>query len=340
MHDDQDSEQTGGGGTWMEAEKDYLRDCKARNLSLKTVRGKQYHIDQLARWCLEQSRPVSLQSFARRHFRQYLEERRENGISEKTHRSDVLEVRLFFRFCKNEGWIDSNPLAEYALPKAAKPYVKMPSADELRALLDAITKRWDIKYNPRIKSLCARHRRFYRARDTAIICLLIETGCRVGEVLALQVSDYQSGQLVIRTSKGDEPRVIPLTEAISDYMCAWLSIRPDLPLDSLFVSCYGTAIDPDDFGKSFRRYLAFSTTVLNTPLNGFSLHGLRHYAGSEMAKVDVLLAMRALGHKNLAVTMGYLHLDANHLRQKHAQAAPLGNLISKSSKTEARSKII
>lgn len=339
MQNDEDAEQTGQ-GTWDEAQKDYLRDCRARNLSLKTVRGKQYHLDQIVRWCMEQTRPVTLQVFARRHFREYLEGRREHGISEKTHRSDVLEIRSFFRFAKAEGWIDSNPLAEYALPKAAKPYVKMPSADELRALLDAITKRWDTKHNPRIKSLCARHRRFYRARDSAIICLLIETGCRVGEVLALRVSDYQSCQIVVRAAKGDEPRVVPVTEAIADYMAAWLAIRPELPLESLFISCYGTEIDPDDFGKSFRRYLAFSSTTLNIPLHGFSLHGLRHYAGSEMAKVDVLLAMRALGHKNLAVTMGYLHLDAQHLRLKHAEAAPLGNLLSPTRQTEPRKKII
>lgn len=313
-------------GTWEDAQKDYLRDCAARNLSAKTIVGKRYHLDQLIRWCDEQSRPVSLNSFARRHMRAYIEWRRDNGAAEKTLRSDVLEIRSAFRYFKAEGWIESNCLSEYALPKAAVPYVRMPTATDLRLVLDAINRRWDVRKHKAIKSISADRRRYYRDRDRAVLCILIETGCRVGEVLAMRVEDYRAGEIVVRESKGDRPRVIPITSTLDNAVQEYVGHRIADGSPQFILNHYGNPITPDDYGHAFRRYLRYGMEVF-PELQPFTLHGVRHYALSQIAKVDVLAAMNAAGHKDLSVTRRYIHLDADHIRAQHAAAAPLGKVL-------------
>lgn len=62
-------------------------------------------------------------------------------------------------------------------------------------------------------------------------------------------------------------------------------------------------------------------------MEGFTLHGLRHYALTQIAKTDVLAAQRIAGHTSLVVTQSYLHADPSYVREKYDRADPLGTLL-------------
>jgi len=152
---------------------------------------------------------------------------------------------------------------------------------------------------------------------------LIETAARIGEMLALTVEDYQPelGQIVIRKSKGDEPRIVPISPTWIEAVDSYLKVRPKVESEVLFISEYGTPIIVNEFGKRFRGYLKYAG------LSGFSLHGLRHYAITQLAKTDVWAASIIAGHKDLTVTRGYLHGDPDHVRSVHTLANPLGRIM-------------
>ena len=80
---------------------------------------------------------IALPQFKARHLRLYLADRAQSKISEATRRHDAIAARTFFAFCKDEGYIDENPLSNYKVAKPARPYVKCPSDEEITALFKA-----------------------------------------------------------------------------------------------------------------------------------------------------------------------------------------------------------
>jgi integrase len=135
-------------------------------------------------------------------------------------------------------------------------------------------------------------------RNYAIVTGLIETAARAGEMLGLRLDDFQpeQKQIVIRKAKGDETRTVPISDAWIECVNAYLRVRPKLDSDMLFVSEYGEKLEVDRISKQFRGYLAYAG------LSGFTLHGLRHYAISQIAKTDVWAASVVAGHKSLVTT--------------------------------------
>jgi integrase/recombinase XerC len=238
---------------WRDALSDFALALKASREE-KTERYYRAQLRLLSEWA--EQRGVSLQQFRARHLREYLAFRADQKISERTRRHDAVCARVFFRYCKREEYIETNPLADYEIPKAAKAYVKMPSEDEVRQLLKALENRWRPSENKAARYFEPKARMFYHRRNYAIVSGLVETAARIGELLALRVDDFQPDrmQIAIREAKGDEPRIVPFSNAWKQAVEAWLRVRPKADSDLLFIDSYGGAIDVVAFGKQFRGY--------------------------------------------------------------------------------------
>ena len=320
--------------TWKDAVADYLLLVRGTREE-KTVRFYRNRLSVLMSWANDQGIP--LHEFRARHLRQYLASRAEQGVSDNTRRHDAVATRAFLKFCTREEYITSDPLIGYQVPKADKPYVKCPSDDEIRLLLTKMQERWNPNTNPDARFIHAKARRFFQRRNYAIITGLIETGARAGEILNLTLDDYQPDQkqIVIRKSKGDNWRIVPVSDAWIEYVDAWLRVRPKVQNDLLFVSEYGDHLAVERISRQFRGYLKYAG------LTGFSLHGLRHYALTTLARTDVWAASQIAGHRSLVTTRAYLHGDPAHVRSVHEQAAPLGRLlVNTRSGMEKRRKVV
>ncbi len=320
--------------SWQEAVDDYLLHVRGTREE-NTVRFYRERLRLLARW--GEQNGVALADIQARHLRQYLAYRAECGVSDRTRRHDAMAAHAFLKFCRREGYVTGDPLADYRVPHVERAYVKCPSDDEIRALLRAMHDRWKPSCNPPARFVRPAARQFFSRRNYAVIAGLVETAARIGEMLALRLDDYQpgEGQIVIRKSKGDEPRVVPISPAWADAVDTYLRVRPKVDSDLLFISEYGGPMDVARFGKQFRGYLEFAG------LSGFTLHGLRHYAITQLAKTDVWAASQIAGHKDLKITRQYLHGDPAHVRAAHEQAAPLSRLlVNARSERQRRKKVV
>jgi integrase len=85
----------------------------------------------------------------------------------------------------------------------------------------------------------------------------------------------------------------------------------------LFISRTGLPLSVTAYGAQFRHYADFAGVT------GWSLHGLRHYALSQIARTDVLAAQQIAGHTSLVVTQGYLHTSADQVRAAHPNYSPV-----------------
>jgi integrase len=151
------------------------------------------------------------------------------------------------------------------------------------------------------------------------------------------MEDYRpkEHEVVFRRTKGKEPRTVPITDIWIDVVNAWLRVRPkniDSPL--LFVNEFGLALDVQNYGRTFTRYRMFAK------LAHFTMHGIRHYSLTEIAKADMWAAMQIAGHKDARTTSIYLHSDPAHIRQAHKDAAPLARILVEKRQADKKRKRI
>lgn len=132
------------------------------------------------------------------------------GSSPATVASRQLAVRRISTWAAAEGIIAADRLTGLKRPKIDTPVMEPLSEDELKALLKAC------------KGTELRDR-----RDEAIVRLMMETGIRAGECIALQIPDVDlaTGTATIRRGKGGKGRVVGFGAQTSQAIARYLRIR-------------------------------------------------------------------------------------------------------------------
>lgn len=335
--------------TWGEVVPDFLLAIKAGGSSPNTVRYYQMYLIVLERWACEQQ--IEFDALDRRSFRRYLSYRADyiqptgKPLAESTRRHDVIVTRKLTKFAKAEGWVKTDPLHGFDLPRAQKAAVKCPTVDEVKALLNAIVSRWDVRRNPKARYTLVEDRTFLRLRDHAIICTILETGARISEVFALDIADLHLSDkkpwVHIRERKGNEPAEIPVTQAYCAAVASWAAHRKGIKArvlverdlaaakgkilpeitERFFCSTVQTPIDYSVFRRTFANYLRYGQ------LERFTRHGIRHLFATLQANQNAVSAMTMLGHKDLKTTQGYVHEQKEQIRRDHAAASPLAEVL-------------
>lgn len=131
----------------------------------------------------------------------------------------------------------------------------------------------------------------------------------------------------IDVTKTDDPRAVPVTDRLAQYLVAWLHLRPQsCTTDYLFVTKYGGQLNVSAWGKQWQGCLTFARAQ-GHELPRIMLHSLRHSAATVMAKANFKDAQELLGHKNLASTARYLHTTADRVRATHEAVDPLAGIL-------------
>lgn len=139
-----------------------------------------------------------------------------------------------------------------------------------------------------------------------IVRLALETGMRQGEMLNLKWDDIQDNIAVLRDTKTNTPRTVPLSAAA-------LSVLQKLKSGKLR-SIKGRVfpITQDSLEYHFRK------AVKKAGLEDFRFHDLRHEATSRFFErgFSALEVASITGHKTLEMLKRYTHFDAAKLAEK------------------------
>ena len=154
-----------------------------------------------------------------------------------------------------------------------------------------------------------------------LIGLLAATGLRVGEALRLNRSDVDlaSGVLLIRQSKFDKTRQVPVSASTRVALHAYADLRdrlcPDPLTASFFVSMRRTRVIYQCVQNTFRR-LCDTTGIGQTAGPRPRLHGLRHtftvqvllgwYRSGQDVEASLPMLSTYLGHRDPRSTYWYL----------------------------------
>ncbi len=139
------------------------------------------------------------------------------GLAAGTARARQLAVRRFTAWLIVEGHLAADPFWGMKAPKVDQPVVEPLTDDELRALIGACAA-------PHRTEL---HEPLHHRRDEAIVRLMLETGIRVGEVVALEIGDLDlvNGLVTVRRGKGGIGRVVPIGPVAVAALRRYLDLR-------------------------------------------------------------------------------------------------------------------
>jgi site-specific recombinase XerD len=191
----------------------------------------------------------------------------DGGAAAATARARQLAVRRFAAWLTEEGEIPVDPFLGVKSPKLDEHVVEPLDDDELRALIKACAPPKGAE--PKV---ALRHR-----RDEAMIRIMLETGLRAGEVVALEVADVDltAGALTVRRGKGGKGRVVPIGPEASLALDRYMRLRRSHRLaarDDLWLGDRGKGFTYDALHKTLRE------RADTAGITGFHPHRLRHTA--------------------------------------------------------------
>lgn len=148
----------------------------------------------------------------------------------------------------------------------------------------------------------------------SLCALLLDSGVRISEALALSRADIDLDNLVLRVrGKGQKHRLVPMSLEMRRVLFRWLAKHQ---FELVFPTRQGTKQHPRNVLRAFR------SLAKNLAITGvrFSPHTFRHtFAVSYLrAGGNVLYLQRILGHSSLEMTNRYLRsLGVEDLQAVH-----------------------
>lgn len=262
----------------------------SRNLSKRTRVEYRTDVLQLIEH-LEQGRSVNVDGISLAHLQTFLAHLDNRGLSGVTRRRKVASIRSFFGFLTSSELVSRDPTLQLTPPEREYKEPRFLTTHEYQALLRA----------------CSHH-----PRDAAIIELILQTGIRLSEVSRLTINDVElparinrdpanTGSITI-LAKGRKWRNLPLNYKACRAIKAWLTVRPDIDSQSLFVTKFREGMGPRAIERVVEKY------VNEAGITNASVHTLRHsFATHHVAKGTNLKTVQdALGHADLKTTSIYV----------------------------------
>jgi len=245
-------------------------------------------------------------------------------VSDRTRHHYAVAAKVFFKFCKQQTMIRTDPLKDYQCPGFNRKIVRVPTTEEVTKILNATKEFWDVKKRKGAKYVGERHASYYAVRNFAIVSGLVTTACRIGEMLSLTVADYRPDDqsVIFRDTKTGIDREVPISKAWVPFVNEYLERRPkEAKTDCLFVNRNGDAMVVGIFAKAFKDIAIFAG------MEWLTLHKLRHYAATRLAERDLFAAKEILGHSRIETTMIYAHAQREHVRAIHKEVGLLDGVM-------------
>lgn len=293
--------------TWQEKVDLFLGYLSnSRGYSSHTVAGYKGDLSHYATYC--QEKDVNPAVPPRGFLRGYLAYMAECGYARRTVARRVAALRAFFRY-QSQLTGSENPAEHIHTPKLRRSLPRFLSEEQVEALLQA----------PDAKTVLG-------CRDICILEFLYSTGCRVSELVGLDLEDLNLPAGCARVlGKGRRERVVILGERALIALERYLSNgRPKLVQGqssqwALFLNRFGGRLTD----RSVRRLLDKHADTAALDLN-VSPHTLRHTFATHLLEhgADLRSVQELLGHANLSTTQVYTHVTKRRLYQEYLAAHP------------------
>jgi integrase/recombinase XerD len=288
----------------------FLETKKAENVSAGTSQFYKQKLTSFNKYCLTQE-IKTVSQISPSTIREYLLFLRGRGNNDGGVHAHFRSVRTFFKWYEREfepeGW--KNPVSKVKAPKVAVEPLEPASFEDVDRMMKACG-----------NSLIGK-------RDRAILYVLLDSGVRASELLAIQLNeiDILGGQVFIRKGKGRKPRVIYLGEKSRRAVRQYLKLRKD-HCPALWVTANtangGEPLSYWGLVSEIKR-LAAKAKVPKP-----SIHSFRYFFALTSLRngMDVFSLQKAGGWASLTVMRRYLKQVDSDVETAMKRYSPVDNL--------------
>jgi integrase/recombinase XerD len=239
-----------------------------------------------------------LEEITRSSLEGFVEQEQDRGMKPASVRGRLGCVNAFLRFLIEEGVVRHEVLSKRITVKLPESLPRAMDPEDVKVLLGVID----------------------NTRNRAMILMLLRTGMRIGELLALRLEDislHEQKVMIHEANKTGVGRVVYFSADAREALLSWLKEK-DPREDVLF---YGRSVECLAYSTArvmFKKYLGKAGLLHK----GYSLHSLRHTYATELLNAGMRLEclQPLLGHTNLEVTRRYARLTDKTREEEYFRA--------------------
>ena len=295
--------------------KEFIFDCRMRKLSERTIKGYLNNNLRFFRFIEKEYQITELEETYPRAIQGYIEYLTAQGRKPSYVNTIVKNMRAYFVYCVEEGYISKSPMKKVKFQKEGKTLIKTFTDDEVYRM---------IRYY--------QGSRFLTIRNHLIMLMLFDTGIRASELCNMEVKDIGEKSILIH-GKGDKERIVPITPIISKSMIRYMRVREGYVKDKiryehkyLFLSQKGRKLDVGTVENIVRKCGQACKVRSNIRI---SPHTCRHYFAQSQLRngCDLYTLSRLLGHSDINITKIYLRsMEQEDVVDMAVSTSPLMNL--------------
>ncbi|MBO5721193.1 MAG: site-specific tyrosine recombinase XerD [Bacteroidales bacterium] len=233
---------------------------------------------------------------------QFLSALHDMGICPRSQARILSGIKSFYKFLLIDGYIKTDPLANIESPKLGKHLPEVLTIEEINKLTDS----FDL-------SQPEGH------RNKTIIEVMYGCGLRVSELVNLKISNiFPNDGYILIEGKGKKQRIVPIADSAIKEIKLYLESRKLLNIkkgceDFLFLNRRGGQLS-----RVMIFYIIKNQCEVCNINKNISPHTLRHTFATHLLEggANLRAIQQMLGHKSIATTEIYVHLDREFLRQE------------------------
>lgn len=280
---------------------DFLAYISAeRALAVNTRAAYEQDLGQFLLFC--QRKGVVVHRASLRNLRDFLASLRKQGLSPRSVARKLSAIKQFYKFLLREGRVEEDPSELITLSVKSQVLPKALTVDEMFRLIAAAPGETEMQ-----------------VRDRALLELWYATGGRVSEIASISVDaiDWKD-QVVKLEGKGGRQRMVPFSGPALEWCLRYRDLRhrwtQEFGLrdpETFFLSRTGKKLSRQAIWKLVKHYAEVAKIGKKVwP------HMIRHSFATHVLQggADLRSVQELLGHRSIATTEVYTHLDIENLK--------------------------
>lgn len=292
--------------TCVEAFIEYLNYEKGLAVNSRDAYRRDLH--KLNTFLCQTGRSTKPQELCRQDIMAFLSWQLDKGAAHSSIARSLSSIKGLFKFLIIEGTITHNHAVDLENPRIKRHLPEVLTVAEIDRLMEIpqVTKPLGL-------------------RDRAMLELMYGTGCRVSEMLDLQLKDINLTAGFLRCmGKGRKERIVPVNGSAIRWVKRYLlQARPLIIKNTwqttLFLNARGNKMSRQGFFKILGNY----ARKVN-PDKDITPHTLRHSFATHLLEngADLRSVQEMLGHADISTTQIYTHLTRTVLREVYQRYHP------------------
>jgi integrase/recombinase XerC len=285
----------------------FLDELRRENASAHTVRNYASDLAQFLEYFTIKDKP-QMEEIDGLAIREWLGHLYKQELTAVSMRRKLAAVRSFFKFLLRDGVVAVNAAKLVRTPKAPKSLPAVMTAEQTNTLVEGVA--------------ADKFERPYPARDLAIFEFLYGCGLRIGELVGLNIDDFDfSERWILVRGKGRKERQVPFGGKAAAALEKYLPLRkPTLGCEqSLFLNHRGERLTD----RGARGIVKFYGRMVSGD-SSIHPHSLRHAYATHLLSdgADLRAIQELLGHAQLSTTQKYTQVSLRDLMAVYDKSHP------------------